>query len=90
MPLQGVLIEFRRAQVPVDARKTAKPETVRAEVPPEVFTTPYQNPVGGNPEAALEMGIPVRGVLVSTYVISGFCAGIGAIVLADEISQGVT
>ena len=26
-------------------------ETVRAEVPPEVFTTAYSNPVGGNPEA---------------------------------------
>ena len=40
--------------------------------------------VGGNPEAALEMGIPVRGVLVSTYVISGFCVGVGAIVLAGR------
>jgi microcin C transport system substrate-binding protein len=26
-------------------------ETVRDKVPPEVFTTSYQNPVGGNPEA---------------------------------------
>src|SRR4029077_3290797 len=26
-------------------------ETVRDKVPPEVFTKPYQNPVGGNPEA---------------------------------------
>ena len=26
-------------------------ETVRDKVPPEVFTTPYQNPVGGNPES---------------------------------------
>src|SRR6185503_9118204 len=25
-------------------------ETVRDKVPPEVFTTPYSNPVGGNPE----------------------------------------
>ena len=40
--------------------------------------------VGGDPEAALEMGIPVKWVLVSTYVISGFCAGIGAIVLAGR------
>jgi microcin C transport system substrate-binding protein len=29
-------------------------ETVRDEVPPEVFTTPYKNPVGGSPEAARE------------------------------------
>jgi microcin C transport system substrate-binding protein len=27
-------------------------ETVRDKVPPEVFTTPYKNPVGGNTEAA--------------------------------------
>jgi microcin C transport system substrate-binding protein len=26
-------------------------ETVRDQVPPEVFTTPYVNPVGGNPES---------------------------------------
>jgi microcin C transport system substrate-binding protein len=26
-------------------------DTIRAEVPPEVFTTAYTNPVGGNPEA---------------------------------------
>ena len=29
-------------------------ETFRAEVPPEVFTTAYTNPVGGNPEAVRE------------------------------------
>jgi len=40
--------------------------------------------VGGDPEAAREMGIPVKGVLVSTYVISGLCAGVGAIVLAGR------
>ncbi len=40
--------------------------------------------VGGNPEAAVEMGIPVKGVLVSNYVISGFCAGVGAVVLAGR------
>ena len=40
--------------------------------------------VGGAPEAALEMGIPTKGVLVSIYVISGLCAGIGAVVLAGR------
>ena len=40
--------------------------------------------VGGAPEAALEMGIPVKAVLVSTYMISGLCAGIGAVVLAGR------
>ncbi|MGY4327734.1 ABC-type oligopeptide transport system substrate-binding subunit [Bradyrhizobium sp. LB7.2] len=29
-------------------------ETVRAEVPPEVFTTAYTNPVGGSPETVRE------------------------------------
>jgi ribose transport system permease protein len=37
---------------------------------------------GGNPKAALEMGVPVKGVLVSAYVLSGLCAGIGAVVLS--------
>jgi ribose transport system permease protein len=40
--------------------------------------------VGGAPDAALEMGIPTKGVLVSIYVISGLCAGIGAVVLAGR------
>ncbi len=40
--------------------------------------------VGGDPQAALKMGIPIKGVLVSVYVISGLCAGIGAVVLAGR------
>jgi ribose transport system permease protein len=44
--------------------------------------------VGGQPEAALKMGIPVKGVLVSTYVISGLCAGVGAVVLAGRTEAG--
>lgn len=44
--------------------------------------------VGGAPEAAVEMGIPVKGVLISTYVISGLCAGIGAVVLAGRTQAG--
>lgn len=40
--------------------------------------------VGGKPESAVQMGIPIRGVLVSVYVISGMCAGIGAVVLAGR------
>jgi ribose transport system permease protein len=44
--------------------------------------------VGGQPEAALKMGIPVRGVLISTYVFSGLCAGIGAVVLAGRTEAG--
>ncbi len=40
--------------------------------------------VGGDPDAAVEMGIPVKWVLLSTYVISGLCAGVGAVVLAGR------
>jgi ribose transport system permease protein len=40
--------------------------------------------VGGKPEAAVQMGIPVKWVLISTYIISGLCCGVGAIVLAGR------
>jgi ribose transport system permease protein len=44
--------------------------------------------VGGKPEAAVRMGIPVRGVLISTYVIAGLCAGIGAVILSGRTDAG--
>ena len=44
--------------------------------------------VGGDPKAAVEMGIPVKGVLVSMYIISGLCAGVGAVVLAGRTGAG--
>ena len=44
--------------------------------------------VGGRPDAALRMGIPVSGVLISAYVISGLCAGIGAVILAGRTDAG--
>ena len=44
--------------------------------------------VGGRPEAALAMGIPVNWVLVSTYVISGTSAGLGAVILAGRTDAG--
>jgi ribose transport system permease protein len=40
--------------------------------------------VGGAPDAAVEMGIPVKWVLVSAYVIVGLCCGVGAVVLAGR------
>jgi len=40
--------------------------------------------VGGDPQAARRMGIPVNGVLISTYVLSGLCAGIGAVLLSGR------
>jgi len=44
--------------------------------------------VGGNPDAAVRSGIPVNGVLVSTYVISGICAAIGAVIVAGRTNSG--
>jgi ribose transport system permease protein len=40
--------------------------------------------VGGSPDAAKNMGIPVKKVLLATYVISGVCAGLGAVVLSGR------
>jgi ribose transport system permease protein len=44
--------------------------------------------VGGKPEAAARMGMPVNGVLISTYVISGLCVGVGAVILAGRTDAG--
>jgi ribose transport system permease protein len=40
--------------------------------------------VGGSPDAAKSMGIPVKGVLLATYTVSGLSAGVGAIVLSGR------
>ena len=44
--------------------------------------------VGGNPEAARRVGIPVGGVLISVYVLSGLAAGIGALLTAGRTNAG--
>ena len=44
--------------------------------------------VGGNPEAARRAAIPVRGVLVSVYALSGLAAGIGAVVTSGRLNAG--
>lgn len=44
--------------------------------------------VGGGPIAAVRMGIPVSWVLVSTYIIAGACAGVGAVILAGRTDAG--
>ena len=44
--------------------------------------------LGGNPEAARRTGIPVRGLIVSVYAISGITAGIGAVILAGRTNAG--
>ena len=56
-PVQAHRQLFRRHRTRLSERPAARAgeleilETVRDKVPPEVFTTPYTNPVGGNPEA---------------------------------------
>jgi len=44
--------------------------------------------VGGNPDAARRAAIPVNGVVVSVYVLSGLAAGIAAIVNAGRLNGG--
>jgi len=44
--------------------------------------------VGGNKEAAREIGIPVDKVLMSVYVISGLTAGITAVLVAGRTNSG--
>jgi ribose transport system permease protein len=44
--------------------------------------------VGGNPEAAVRNGIPVSSVLVSVYVVSGFLAGVAALLTLGKGNAG--
>ena len=44
--------------------------------------------VGGSPEAALRMGLPVGATLVSVYVLSGLMAGVGALLTAGRTGAG--
>ena len=46
--------------------------------------------VGGNREAAVMTGIPVRRTLLSVYVISGALSGLGGIILAGRLELGAT
>ena len=40
--------------------------------------------VGGSPDAAKNVGIPVKKVLLAAYIVSGVCAGLGAVVLSGR------
>jgi ribose transport system permease protein len=44
--------------------------------------------VGGNPEGARRVGIPVNQVLVGVYILSGLAAGMAAIVIAGRTGVG--
>ncbi len=45
--------------------------------------------VGGNAEAARLAGIPVAGVLVAVYVLSGVCAGVAGVISAARLQSAV-
>jgi ribose transport system permease protein len=44
--------------------------------------------VGGNPDAARRTGIPVNGVLISVYILSGLAAGFGALLTSARTNAG--
>ena len=44
--------------------------------------------VGGNPEAALRTGIPVKSILMSVYLVSGLAAGIAALLTVGKGHAG--
>jgi ribose transport system permease protein len=44
--------------------------------------------VGGNPDGARRAAIPVKGVLISVYVLSGLAAGIGAVITSGRLDGG--
>ncbi|GAA5133379.1 ABC transporter permease [Pseudonocardia adelaidensis] len=49
----------------------------------------YVYAVGSNAESARLSGVPVRPVLVSVYAISGLLAGLGGVLLASRLGNGV-
>jgi ribose transport system permease protein len=44
--------------------------------------------VGGNPDAARRAAVPVNGVVISVYVLSGLAAGVGAVINAGRLNGG--
>lgn len=48
----------------------------------------YIYAIGGNREAARLCGIPVRRILVITYLVSGAMAGLGGIIMASQLKSG--
>jgi ribose transport system permease protein len=44
--------------------------------------------VGGNEEAARLSGIPVGGIKIAAYVLSGICASVGSIILTARVASG--
>ncbi|HEY7678609.1 MAG TPA: ABC transporter permease [Candidatus Methylomirabilis sp.] len=48
----------------------------------------YVYAIGGNEEAAAMSGVPVRGVKVGIYLVSGACAGVAAFLLSSRSASG--
>lgn len=48
----------------------------------------YLYAVGGNERAAWLCGVPVRRVVVASYVLSGALAGLGGVILASQFTSG--
>jgi ribose transport system permease protein len=44
--------------------------------------------VGGDPQAAREVGVPVNAILISVYAISGLTAGAAAVITAGRTNSG--
>lgn len=44
--------------------------------------------IGHNPRAAVVSGVPVRKVIVLTYMFSGFCAAMASIIYTARVDQG--
>lgn len=49
----------------------------------------YVHAVGSNAESARLSGVPVTGVLISVYAVSGMLAAFGGILLASRLNNGV-
>lgn len=45
--------------------------------------------VGGNEQAAMVSGINVKRVIMSVYIFSGICCGVGAVMLTARVSAGL-
>jgi len=48
----------------------------------------YIYAVGGNEEAARLSGVPVRGIIVLVYAVSGLAAGVGGCIQASQLNTG--
>ena len=48
----------------------------------------YIYAVGGNPQAALFSGVPIKRILLFAYTISGALAGLGGVIMASQLKSG--